>query len=366
MRMKSKIAVVALASIALFVVLIGCQTKEVTSAKVYIQQDNWDKAIEQLEQAATLTPNDPEVFRLLGEGYGNRGEWVKMNEMFDKSLAISPKFEIDIKGMREKYWVNTFNNGVNKINGGDTEGAVEKFKEAIAIDPNHGESYKNLAYAYIKTENLEGAIQAYEDLLKLKPEDNETIHSLANLYFQTKNFDRVVTLEQQALQNNPADVDAVSNLALAYDFLGEKDKAQAEYEKALANNPNDKDLLFNLARLHYLNGDYDKAVALFEKVIASNPDDHDANLSIGNAYLNMGDAMRKKMVEKETNNQTVTLEEMDALKNIYRQAIPYLEKALTMKPDNANAWNNLGVAYVNIGEAEKGKQAFDKSEELRK
>jgi tetratricopeptide (TPR) repeat protein len=37
---------------------LGCQTKEVTSAKVYQQQGNWDKMIEQLEQAVKIYPKD--------------------------------------------------------------------------------------------------------------------------------------------------------------------------------------------------------------------------------------------------------------------------------------------------------------------
>ena len=50
----------------------------------------------------------------------------------------------------------------------------------------------------------------------------------------------------------------------------------------------------------------------------------------------------------------------------YKQAVPYLEKASELKPDDASVWNNLGVAYVNIGEEKKGKEAFDRSEALQK
>jgi Flp pilus assembly protein TadD len=50
---------------------------------------------------------------------------------------------------------------------------------------------------------------------------------------------------------------------------------------------------------------------------------------------------------------------------MYQQAIPYLEKALSIKDSDANVWNNLGVAYVNVGNTEKGQEAFDKAETLR-
>ncbi len=82
--------------------LIYCQPKEVTSSKVYMEQERWDKAIEQLEEAAQLYPNDAEVYFLLGKAYAHQGRREKMNEMFNKSLSISPKFEQKIKAIREK------------------------------------------------------------------------------------------------------------------------------------------------------------------------------------------------------------------------------------------------------------------------
>ena len=73
-------------------VLFGCQSKELTSAKVYIQQDDWEKAEEQLKLAVELYPNDAEAHRWLGEAYARNNDFVKMNEEFEASLAIAPKF----------------------------------------------------------------------------------------------------------------------------------------------------------------------------------------------------------------------------------------------------------------------------------
>ena len=202
-------------------------------------------------------------------------------------------------------------------------------------------------------------------LIEMNPGNKETIHALANVHFQLKEYQEVLELENKALELDPSDTDAVINLALAYDFLGEKEKAMAEYEKALVINPTDKDLIFNLGRLHYLNDDYDRAIELFKRAISQDPEDFDANLNVGNAYLSMGDNYRKVLVEKENNNEAVSQEAMDKLKDFYQQAIPYLENALKVKTDDPNLWNNLGVAYVNIGDSEKGKECFDKAEELQ-
>ncbi len=181
----------------------------------------------------------------------------------------------------------------------------------------------------------------------------------------------MVDLERKALEIDPEDKDAIANLALAYDFLGQRDEALATYTRALEKNPGDKDLLFNLARLHFLGGEYDKAVELFNRVLEASPDDYDANLQVGNAYLSMADEFRKKLVEKENAGQDITEDERDQLMDFYKKAIPYLEKAVEIGENNENVtvssgvYNNLGIAYINVGEREKGELNFKKAEETQ-
>ncbi|MBN1558874.1 tetratricopeptide repeat protein, partial [candidate division KSB1 bacterium] len=182
-------------------------------------------------------------------------------------------------------------------------------------------------------------------------------------------YDKVVELEKKTLEMDPDDKDAIANLALAYDFLGDREKAQQTYEEALEKNPGDKDLTFNLARLHFLGNEYDEAIVLFNKLLAENPQDYDANKQVGNAYLSMADEFRKTLVEKETASGEVTQEDRDKLNTFYNDAIPYLEKAVEIgeaDPDitiESALFNNLGVAYINVGNREKGELYFKKAEE---
>jgi tetratricopeptide (TPR) repeat protein len=401
--MKKRIFLTSLFMIGLGILFMtGCQTKEVTSAKVYIQQDNWDKAIEQLELAVAQYPTDAEAWYLLGEGYATRGEWQQMNNAFNKSLKIIPTWEPQIKSTRDKYWVTNLNSGVNRINSGDTPGAIRQFKTCTQIEPGRVEAYRNLAVSYLKADSLELAADTYLEVViylaraskntslekvsllalgdkqsklvdisayKLVPDKQKTIdliHEAARALSQIKDYSNVIALENEALQMDPTQTDAIINMAMAYDLMGDQQKAMDEYQKALDKTPNDKDLIFNLGRLYYQNENYDQAIELFKKTIAMNPEDYDANLIVGNAFLSMGDELRKKLVEKDHNGQAVTKEERDKLTSFYADAVPYLEKAVSLKGDDANVWNNLGIAYVNSGNTAKGKECFDKSESLKK
>jgi tetratricopeptide (TPR) repeat protein len=126
---------------------------------------------------------------------------------------------------------------------------------------------------------------------------------------QMKDFTTASRCQKKALELAPDQVDAVVNLALAYDMNGEREKALEEYKQALAKTPRCRpDFQYGPPVFH--SGDYDEAVGLFQKVIAQNPDDYDANVNVGNSFLNMAEEVRKALIEKEKNKQTVSDDEM--------------------------------------------------------
>ena len=64
----------------LWIFLLGCQSAALTSAKLYLQDNELDKAKEQLEAALVTNPNQPEAHFLLG----------KIQEGVFNTLGISP------------------------------------------------------------------------------------------------------------------------------------------------------------------------------------------------------------------------------------------------------------------------------------
>jgi len=85
---KTKIMGFVLFSL-IFFLLIGCASESLVSAKLYIQQEDWDNAEIYLVKALNIEPENPEVPYLLGNLiYGRRQEWGKMNEMFDRALNL--------------------------------------------------------------------------------------------------------------------------------------------------------------------------------------------------------------------------------------------------------------------------------------
>ena len=80
----------------LFVVLfmISCTSEEYTSAKLYLQQNEYEKAEKFLIKAMVVEPDNPEIpFQLGHYIYGRSGRWAEMNEAFDKIIGTEPRLK---------------------------------------------------------------------------------------------------------------------------------------------------------------------------------------------------------------------------------------------------------------------------------
>ena len=78
------------------IIFVGCSSQEYTSAKLYIQQEEWKKAEEFLIKAIDVEPENPEIPYQLGYHiYAlQKKDWQRMNESFDKALDIDPNKKI--------------------------------------------------------------------------------------------------------------------------------------------------------------------------------------------------------------------------------------------------------------------------------
>ncbi|MCK5740112.1 tetratricopeptide repeat protein, partial [bacterium] len=184
------------------------------------------------------------------------------------------------------------------------------------------------------------------------------------LYSSKKEYEKAIEVSQKALKVDSTNVKVLTGLAITYDLLGEGEKAQDTYLRAIEANPDNVDLLFNLGRLYFMQGNYTDAIKYFDLVIAKDPEDYESNLNVGNAYLTMAEQFDKKVREVEEEKGEEMPDMRKQAKDYYRSAVPYLKKALDLKPDEVATWNNIGVAYIRSDDIEKGKEAFKKAEEL--
>jgi tetratricopeptide (TPR) repeat protein len=117
------------------------------------------------------------------------------------------------------------NKGVQSYKNAKYEDAIEKFKNAVALDPSLSVAQLYLATAYanqyvpgaVTPENErvgEQAIQAFKDVLQKDPSNLTSAKGIASLYFQMKKFDEAKEYNRKALEIDPKDPESFYSIGV--------------------------------------------------------------------------------------------------------------------------------------------------------
>ncbi|MFQ6092824.1 MAG: tetratricopeptide repeat protein, partial [bacterium] len=170
--MKSKLVFAAAFLYATMFSLSCSKNAALTSGKLYLTQDNLEKAQEQLEIAVQQIPKDWEPHFLLGVVYGKKKMFEEMNREFTKVIGLNPAKEDVVNrgdrrywGGREPMWADWYNNGIEYFNGKKYEKAAEYFETATRIWPAKGKAYSMLGYVYSILGRGDEAIEACQKVV---------------------------------------------------------------------------------------------------------------------------------------------------------------------------------------------------------
>ncbi|MGZ4786991.1 MAG: tetratricopeptide repeat protein [Terriglobales bacterium] len=117
------------------------------------------------------------------------------------------------------------NKGVQAYKNAKYEDAIEKFKNAVALDPSLSVAQLYLATAYAN-QYIPGAetpdnqrvgdqaIQAFKDVLAKDPSNLTSAKGIASLYFQMKKFDLAKEYNRKALQIDPKDPESYYSIGV--------------------------------------------------------------------------------------------------------------------------------------------------------
>lgn len=365
-----------------------CSSTELTSAKLYIDQENFDKALEMLQKDVTKNPKSDEGYYLMGHVYGEMGDLDKMVSSFDKSLAISNKFEKNIDQQKSFHWANNFNKGVSNFQrGGSTDDAdsasifydraIKFFKDAAILEPDTADNYRNLSFVYLSAGKTEEAIDPLQKLIDLdKSEDG--YQYLGNVYYtlganknidfkNSKNdqdsvdaivyFNQAIEVLEEGRNLYPDNKEILVTLSESYVGANKIDVAMDAFKASVDQDPNNENFRYNYGVLLLNANRYEEAEEQFTKALEIDPEFENAIYNLGVTYVKWGTQMNLDAEE-----QGVISEDY---KQKYELALPYLEKVVELDANNSQMWEILGKVYSVLDMQDKAANAFDKADQYR-
>jgi tetratricopeptide (TPR) repeat protein len=178
----------------------------------------------------------------------------------------------------------------------------------------------------------------------------------------------------RAIEIYPKHAIALYNLAAAHFQYNENyDEAIKVYKKILAISPYESKAFQNIAIILANNKDVDYKMKVFSDLLKINPNTFEINLEIGRLLLMNKNKTQEAIpyLEKAVslNNQSfVALNSLGVAYNKtgkIKESAKIFEGSYKLRPNDIQIVQNLGIVYQQLGQNEKSKQYFDKVKELQ-
>ena len=244
----------------------------------YLNKNDLDKAIEELEQIITGNPAEYKAFYFLAVAYGEKGSSEKALEFFSKI----PKTDFLSNTARLRSSIILQKNG-------NSEGAVEALESLISDGYDDPQVFLLLSAIYEDNDNLVSARDVLEKAVVQFPDSMKLMFQLAVFLDKLGEKEKCLMLMQDIIEKDPDHAEALNYVGYTWAEHGIRlDEAEVLIRKALEIKPDSPFIIDSLAWVFYQKGDYANALDLLKKAMTFSPDDPVIFEHFGDAYYRSG------------------------------------------------------------------------------
>jgi lipoprotein NlpI len=174
-----------------------------------------------------------------GLAYQSQGDYERAIQDYDQAVRLNPSY------------ADAFINRGGTYHGqGDYERAIQDYDQAVRLKPSFAIAFNNRGLAYQSQGNYERAIQDYDQAIRLNPSHAGAFINRGNAYGSKRDYERAIQDYDQAIRLNPSYADAFRNRGYARFYLGQFVVAEPDFAKVLELSPSypDSALWLYLAR----------------------------------------------------------------------------------------------------------------------
>lgn len=142
-----------------------------------IDQRRFDEALESLDRAALLGPNEPVVYDALGRTYDIRQDGASAVVNFKRAIALDPTMFESLNNLGTVYFKS-----------GEYEAAEDHFASALELKPQALAARFNLGMCYARMGKYGDSTRQFELVLQAAPDDAETYYQLGEVYRRSGRF----------------------------------------------------------------------------------------------------------------------------------------------------------------------------------
>ncbi len=180
-----------------------------------------------IQAGQDTTENLSVIYNNRGTAYERKREYDRAIQDYNEAIRLSPNYAYTYR-----------NRGLAYNNKGDYDRAIQDFNDVIRLNPTYASAYYCRGNAYIGKEDFDRAIQDFNEAIRLNPTYASAYDGRGNAYDGKDDYDRAIRDYNEAIRLNPNDAHTYNNRGLAYNNKGDYDRAIQDYNEAIRLNPN--------------------------------------------------------------------------------------------------------------------------------
>lgn len=258
--------------------------------------------------------------------------------------------------------------GTLLTNDGDTDGAIEQFNAALAIDPDFAPALANLGSALLAKQDLPGAKSALDRVLARNKDDVYALQGYADLTLaQGGSADEAVKYLLQASKVRPLPpyyINLAGNVMLN---AGRQDEAIGYFRQALEVDPGDQLALAMLGALYGIAGKFDEAERVYRAAADFAPTNAEIladHVSLLRVVQKFDEALEKARVaiSRDPDNPRYHALTAKVLMDLarYDEALVELAEAQRLRPDDPEDITTLADILRLQGKTAEAIAAYNK------
>jgi len=267
----TKVRIILLAGLLVLVGLsglAGCRSAHTTSAILYIDEQNYDKAVQVIHEGFEYRDDEPDAYYYLGEAYSHLAEEAVENDQYLEAFnnyelayhAYQKADTLDTEAFSEKVEKALIYNYNNRVRQAKLDWDEDYFVQA--------EGHMRLAFAA-----LPDSMAPIKNIARMKMQMSQTEEYAEQ---REELLNEALVLLDQVLTQNPDAYELQLNKANVLAALGRNEEAKEIFDTLLAEHGDDTGLLIDIANLAIDDGDYSRAGDFYVMVVDLNEADTDA------------------------------------------------------------------------------------------
>jgi len=348
------------------------QRGKVTSALSFVEQGLLDKAKENIDQALVHDKSKDWFNTYFALGKLCQASFESDNEKFnayypnplqEAYASYEKALELDDRGTVKKkiiagmiynsLAVNLFTQGSERFDAEDYDGALSSFETQIAITESDKYAgaldtgmYYNAGLAAVNAQKHNEAIKYFETCAEMEYLGITPYFQMSQSYLIIGDTVKAESILTSLTDLFPDDESITLNMIDLYIKSNKNEEALELLEDAKKADPENHSLFLAAGILHLNNEDYDQAIVELSRSIELDPEIYDSQYGLGASYINKASEMFIKANEiMDVNEYSAAIDEANT---IYEKALPYMEKAIELSPDDVFSMRGLQELYYRL------------------